>query len=134
MATKELICDAMLQHIIKGIASSGSRKCSRITPETAEKAKPENPETTPPACAAAPRNRLVVPQAASHSCVPPRLGSRDTCYNAPRMPNSAAPASSSGTGCMPGQRNNATVVTIAAAHTPEPPGSRELRDLLERAS
>ena len=40
--------DAMLQHIIKGMANNGSRKWSRITPETAEKAKPENPDTTPP--------------------------------------------------------------------------------------
>ena len=48
MAVKELIWDAMLQHIIKGMANNGSRKWSRITPETAEKAKPENPDTTPP--------------------------------------------------------------------------------------
>src|SRR5262249_22488104 len=48
MTTKELIWDAMLQHIIRGMATKGSRKCSRTTPDTAEKAKPEKPETTPP--------------------------------------------------------------------------------------
>src|SRR5262249_25495535 len=48
MDVKELIWDAMLQHIISGMASNGSRKWSRITPATAEKAKPENPDTTPP--------------------------------------------------------------------------------------
>jgi hypothetical protein len=34
MAVKEVIWDAMLQHIIKGMANNGSRKWSRITPET----------------------------------------------------------------------------------------------------
>jgi hypothetical protein len=48
MDVKELIWDAMLQHIINGMASNGSRKWSRMTPETAEKAKPENPDATPP--------------------------------------------------------------------------------------
>jgi hypothetical protein len=48
MAAKELIWDAMLQHIISGMASKGSRKWSRITPEMAEKAKPENPDAIPP--------------------------------------------------------------------------------------
>jgi hypothetical protein len=48
MTTKEQICDAMLQHIIRGMATKGSRKCRRTTPDTAEKAKPEKPETTPP--------------------------------------------------------------------------------------
>src|SRR5215472_4506962 len=48
MTTKEQTCDAMLQHIIRGMATKGSRKCSRTTPDTAEKAKPEKPETTPP--------------------------------------------------------------------------------------
>jgi hypothetical protein len=48
MTASELIWEAMLQHIINGMASKGSRKWSRITPETAEKAKPENPDTTPP--------------------------------------------------------------------------------------
>jgi hypothetical protein len=48
MAAKELIWDAMLQHIISGMATKGSKRWSRITPATAEKAKPENPDTTPP--------------------------------------------------------------------------------------
>src|SRR5262245_6874538 len=48
MTVSELIWDAMLQHIINGMASKGSRKWSRTTPEMAEKAKPENPDATPP--------------------------------------------------------------------------------------
>src|SRR2546426_7334203 len=57
MTASELIWEAMLQHIINGMATKGSRKWSRITPDTAEKAKPENPDTTPPRKSAIVSNR-----------------------------------------------------------------------------
>ena len=42
-------------YIIKGIACIGGKKCSKIAPATAEKAKPAKPDTTPPAKTAIPR-------------------------------------------------------------------------------
>src|ERR1700744_1529288 len=45
-------CEAMLQAIISGTASSGGKKCSRMAPATAENANPASPETNAPANAA----------------------------------------------------------------------------------
>ena len=39
----------MLHAIINGTASWGASRCIRMTPATAENAKPANPETTAPA-------------------------------------------------------------------------------------
>src|SRR4029077_5541515 len=43
-----MLCEAMLQNIIKGMAAIGSNTCKRIAPAAAENAKPENPLTKPP--------------------------------------------------------------------------------------
>jgi hypothetical protein len=43
-----MLCEAMLQNIIKGMAAIGSNTCRRMAPAAAENAKPENPLTKPP--------------------------------------------------------------------------------------
>src|SRR5262245_478813 len=43
-----MVCEAMLQNIIKGMAAIGSNTCRRMAPAAAENAKPENPLTKPP--------------------------------------------------------------------------------------
>src|SRR2546430_12326488 len=43
-----MLCEAMLQNIIKGMAAIGSNTCRRMAPAAAENAKPENPLTEPP--------------------------------------------------------------------------------------
>src|SRR5947209_8860325 len=52
-------CTPMLQAIIRGTASSGWKIRSRMAPATAEKAKPESPETKAPANTATLSRRLV---------------------------------------------------------------------------
>src|SRR5262245_1184945 len=37
-----MVCEAMLQNIIKGMAAIGSNTCRRMAPAAAENAKPEN--------------------------------------------------------------------------------------------
>src|SRR6516162_7823185 len=43
-----MLCEAMLQNIIRGMATIGSNTCRRMAPAAAENAKPENPLTKPP--------------------------------------------------------------------------------------
>src|SRR6478672_10733444 len=81
-----MLCEAMLQNIIKGMAAIGSNTCRRMAPAAAENAKPENPLTKPPRktavesiasstglAFASPRTEESLPwmQAGSPTCRPP---------------------------------------------------------------
>ena len=81
-----MLCEAMLQNIIRGMATIGSNTCRRMAPAAAENAKPENPLTKPPrktavesianstgACFASPAKEESLPwmQAGSPTCRPP---------------------------------------------------------------
>src|SRR6516225_9535159 len=81
-----MLCEAMLQNIIKGMAAIGSNTWRRMAPAAAENAKPENPLTKPPrktavesianstgACIRVPGKEESLPwmQAGSRTCRPP---------------------------------------------------------------
>ena len=80
-----MLCEAMLQNIIKGTAAIGSNTCRRMAQAAAENAKPENPLTMPP-------RKTAVESIASSTgaCIRVPQEGRELAVDAGRQPDSSS--------------------------------------------